>query len=93
MTIRENLERVQEQIADSAKRAGRSVDEITLIGVSKTHPGEAIQEAFEAGLRHFGENRRVLLAAREPDEDHRDNQTHAGAQHQSAAVRLRHGGN
>ena len=57
MTIRENLERVQEQIADSAKRAGRSVGEITLIGVSKTHPGEAIQEAFEAGLRHFGENR------------------------------------
>lgn len=57
MTIRENLERIQEQIAEAAKRAGRSVDEITLIGVSKTHPGAAIQEAFEAGLRHFGENR------------------------------------
>lgn len=28
-----------------------------LIGVSKTHPAEAIREAYEAGLRHFGENR------------------------------------
>jgi PLP dependent protein len=38
-------------------RAGRSVEEITLIGVSKTHPPEAIRTAYEAGLRNFGENR------------------------------------
>jgi len=56
-TIRENLLEVQERIAAAARRAGRSADEITLIGVSKTHPAEAIREAFEAGLRHFGENR------------------------------------
>jgi PLP dependent protein len=56
-TIRENLARVREQIAHSASRARRNSDEITLIGVSKTHPTEAIREAFEAGLRHFGENR------------------------------------
>jgi PLP dependent protein len=56
-TIRENLARVREQIADSASRTRRNRDEITLIGVSKTQPAEAIREAFEAGLRHFGENR------------------------------------
>ena len=28
-----------------------------MIGVSKTHPAEVIREAYEAGLRHFGENR------------------------------------
>ncbi len=56
-SIRENLQRVQERIFAAAKRAGRSPDEITLIGVSKTHPAEAIHEAYEAGLRHFGENR------------------------------------
>jgi len=56
-SIRENLQRVQERILDAAMRAGRSVEEITLIGVSKTHPAEAIRDAFEAGLRHFGENR------------------------------------
>ena len=57
MAIRENLLRVQEQIAAAANRAQRKPDEITLIGVSKTHPAEAIQEAFAAGLRNFGENR------------------------------------
>ncbi len=55
--IRENLLQVSEVIAEAAKRAGRSADEITLVGVSKTHPAEAIREAFDAGLRHFGENR------------------------------------
>src|SRR5579863_10720473 len=56
-SIRENLQRVQERIFAAAKRAGRSVEEITLIGVSKTHPAEAIREAYEVGVRHFGENR------------------------------------
>src|ERR1700687_1612092 len=55
--IRENLMRVQERIAAAAQRAGRRADEITLIGVSKTHPAGAIREAYDAGLRHFGENR------------------------------------
>jgi len=55
--VRENLARIQERIADAAARAGRRVDEITLIGVSKTHPASAIREAYEAGIRHFGENR------------------------------------
>jgi pyridoxal phosphate enzyme (YggS family) len=56
-TIQENLLRVKQQVGDAARRAGRNVGEITLIGVSKTHPAMAIQEAFAAGLRHFGENR------------------------------------
>src|SRR5216684_3511041 len=55
--IRENLIRVQERIDAAARRAGRRPEEITLIGVSKTQPAAAIREAFEAGLRHFGENR------------------------------------
>jgi PLP dependent protein len=55
--IHENLQRIREQIAAAANRAGRSVEEITLIGVSKTQPAGAIRQAFEAGLRHFGENR------------------------------------
>ena len=56
-SIRENLLRVQERVFSSARRAGRSAEEITVIGVSKTHPAVAIREAYEAGLRHFGENR------------------------------------
>jgi pyridoxal phosphate enzyme (YggS family) len=56
-SIRENLQRVQERISAAAQRVGRRAGEITMIGVSKTHPAEAIREAYEAGLRHFGENR------------------------------------
>jgi pyridoxal phosphate enzyme (YggS family) len=56
-SIKDNLLRVQERIFDAAQRAGRRAEEITLIGVSKTHPAEAIREAYDAGLRHFGENR------------------------------------
>jgi len=55
--IQENLQRVREQIAAAANRASRRVEEITLIGVSKTQPAAAIREAFDGGLRHFGENR------------------------------------
>jgi len=56
-SVRENLLRIQERIAAAAARAGRNAEEITLIGVSKTHPASAIREAYEAGIRHFGENR------------------------------------
>jgi PLP dependent protein len=53
----ENVARVQERIAAAAQRAGRRGDDVTVIGVSKTHPAEAIRDVYEAGLRHFGENR------------------------------------
>lgn len=55
--VHENLPRIQERIAEAAKRAGRRPEEITLIAVSKTHPANAIRQAYEAGVRHFGENR------------------------------------
>jgi pyridoxal phosphate enzyme (YggS family) len=57
MSIAENIQRVLEQIEASARRAGRSADSVTLMGVSKTFPAEAIEEAYAAGLRVFGENR------------------------------------
>jgi len=55
--IRENLRRIRERIAAAAQLAGRRAEEITLIGVSKTHPVTAIRLAYDAGVRHFGENR------------------------------------
>src|SRR5215469_15295809 len=57
MSIVENIARVQEQIAAAARRAGRNPHEITLMAVSKTFSGERIQEAYQTGLRVFGENR------------------------------------
>jgi PLP dependent protein len=55
--IAANLERVRERIARAAERAERRADEIAIVAVSKTFPAEAIRAAYEAGLRHFGENR------------------------------------
>ncbi len=55
--LRDNIARVCERIEAAAARAGRNSSEITLIGVSKTHPAEMIRAAYEAGLREFGENR------------------------------------
>lgn len=57
MPIAENIAQVQERIAAAARRAARNPDEITLMGVSKTLPAERIREAYDAGLRVFGENR------------------------------------
>jgi PLP dependent protein len=57
MMIRQNLVKLRESIEAAAGKAARNADEITLIGVSKTQPSAAIREAFDAGLRHFGENR------------------------------------
>jgi len=56
-TIRENLQQVRQKIELAARRASRKPEEILLIGVSKTHPADTIREAYDAGLRHFGENR------------------------------------
>ena len=53
----ENLARVRERIDLAASRAGRRTNEITLIAVSKTHSERKIWELYEAGVRHFGENR------------------------------------
>ena len=55
--IRERLARVREQIARAAERAGRSVEDITLIAVSKTFDSATVQRAVDAGARDFGENR------------------------------------
>lgn len=56
-SIAANAERLRERVALAAKRVGRSADEITIVAVSKTFPAEAVRAAYEAGFRHFGENR------------------------------------
>ena len=52
-----NLEAVHEQISKAAARAGRSVNEITLIAVTKTFPASDVEILKELGVSNFGENR------------------------------------
>ncbi len=56
-SVAANLDVVRERIARAAQRAGRKLEEITLVAVSKTFPAESIRLAYAAGVRHFGENR------------------------------------
>lgn len=55
--IAANLASVCARIDAAAQRVGRSSDQITLVAVSKTHPFAAIEAAYAAGQRDFGENR------------------------------------
>jgi len=57
MSVAGNVAEVRERIASAARRAGRSADDIVLMGVSKTFPSDAVREAYAAGIRVFGENR------------------------------------
>jgi pyridoxal phosphate enzyme (YggS family) len=52
-----NLERVRSQIADAAKKSGRSLNDIELVAISKTHEAEKVRAALEAGQQVFGESR------------------------------------
>ena len=56
-SITENLERVRLQIAQTAAKVGRAVDEIELVAISKTHDAVKVREAIEAEQRLFGESR------------------------------------
>ncbi len=55
-TIASRLQQVQQRIAQACAVAGRRVDSVTLLAVSKTCPPERIREAHGAGQRRFGEN-------------------------------------
>ncbi len=55
--IADNLERVRAEIADAAKKSGRSPDDIELVAISKTHEAEKVRAAFDAGQQLFGESR------------------------------------
>ena len=64
MSIAENIAAVRDRMAESARRAGRRADDITLMAVSKTYPPDRIREAHAGGLRLFGENRVQELAGK-----------------------------
>ena len=55
--ITENLIDVQKNIEQACLKSNRSVDEVTLIAVSKTKPLSMIQEVYDFNIRNFGENK------------------------------------
>ena len=55
--IRENLNDVKENIVSACRASNRQPQDVTLIAVSKTKPVELLREAYDAGVRDFGENK------------------------------------
>ena len=64
--LQERYHAVLDNIAQTAKGAGRQPDEVTLVAVTKTWPVAVLLAAYEAGMRHFGENRPEELAEKRP---------------------------
>lgn len=66
MKIKENIAEIKDQISSTCSKVGRNPDDITLIAVSKTRSIEEINEALEAGCKHFGENKAQELRDKSP---------------------------
>jgi PLP dependent protein len=64
--LRERLNQVEERIQNAVKRAGRERSEVTLVAVTKKFPAAVVLEAFDLGLRHFGENYVQEFEAKHP---------------------------
>lgn len=62
--IKANVEAIHARIAAAAMRSGRGLSDITLIAVSKTVGADRVEDAFAAGIRHFGENRAQELVSK-----------------------------
>jgi len=65
-TLAERFARIQDRIDEACRRAGRPAGGVVLVGASKTQPAEALAEAWQAGLRVFGENRVQEALAKSP---------------------------
>ena len=55
--LQEQLTYVKNEIDDACLRGNRNREDVTLIAVSKTKPVETLQEAYDLGVRVFGENK------------------------------------
>jgi len=65
--LKEHLERLEEEIEQACRRAGRSRAEVELMAVSKTCPAAVVAEAAALGLRLFGENRVQEFGTKAPE--------------------------
>lgn len=72
MSIADNLKYVQSQIATACANVNRDSSDVILVAVSKQHPVSDIIEAYNAGQRHFGENRIEEMREKFPQLPHLD---------------------
>ncbi|RHW75655.1 YggS family pyridoxal phosphate-dependent enzyme [Colwellia sp. RSH04] len=56
INIKDNLDKIKAQITQACQLNNRLVNSVQLLAVSKTKPIEDIEQAYQAGQHHFGEN-------------------------------------
>lgn len=66
MTLKDRINQVENRIHDAAARAGRKREDITLIAVTKKFSADVLREAYDHGLRVFGENYVQEFAVKHP---------------------------
>src|ERR1700749_5135750 len=77
MSTADNIAGIRERMARAAARVKRDPHEITLMAVTKTVEPGRIRQAYEAGMRVFGENRVQEFAEKqEALQDLRDAEWH-----------------
>ena len=54
--IKKNLCQIKQQITINCQQSSRDINAVTLLAVSKTKPSLAIEQAYQAGQKAFGEN-------------------------------------
>lgn len=64
--LKDNIQEVKERVTAACGRSGRKPQDVTLIAVSKTKPLMALQEAYECGIRDFGENKVQEILEKQP---------------------------
>lgn len=64
--IRENLNKIKQEILDSCLKSGRRMEDVKLVAVSKNFPEDAVLEAYRQGQFVFGENRVQELMKKKP---------------------------
>ena len=57
MSIRENIEHINQLKAQAAQRSGRSGEDVLLVAVTKLHDVDEINEAIDCGITDIGENK------------------------------------
>lgn len=67
MSIKDNLEKIQNRINEAEIKSGRKTGSVNLMAVSKFHPQSSVLEAIQAGQFLFGENRVQEASQKFPD--------------------------
>lgn len=65
--LKDNIAQIEKRIQAACDRSGRDRSEVTLIAVSKTKPNKMLLEAYDYGMRHYGENKVQELVQKHDD--------------------------